>query len=534
MNLANFKIGTRLGMGFTLILLILIGVVATGYWGVNEGTDQTVTMLRGDATIAEHAARARSNILGLRRFEKDIYLNIDDPQKRKEYLQKWQEQHEHLNARLADLDKTATLPADRETVKSMKAELAGYEAGFGQVWEKIAAGRIKTPQQANAAITQYKKEMHQMEDLSKTLADQTNKRMDSKEAIMLSLARQTNAVLTVGALLAVVLTMGIGYLLHRSITVPLAEALGHSRRLADGDLTMKIEVAGKDETAELLRGMQEMVAKLRHVVGEVQVSAHNVAAGSEELSNSAQETSQGASEQAAAAEEASAAMEQMASNIARNADNALMTEKIAVKSAAAAREGGRAVAETVDAMRDITKKITLIEEIARQTNLLALNAAIEAARAGEQGKGFAVVAGEVRKLAERSQKAAAQISEVSESSVAVAEKAGRLLEQLVPDIQRTAELVQDIAAASQEQGSGAQQINSAIQQLDLVIQSNAASSEEMAATSEELSMQADQLQNAVAFFRLEGITAVRLPVRTPKSIMTEQLEPLPLGEAAAG
>jgi methyl-accepting chemotaxis protein len=214
--------------------------------------------------------------------------------------------------------------------------------------------------------------------------------------------------------------------------------------------------------------------------------------------------SQGASEQAAAAEEASASMEQMTSNIRQNADNALQTEKIAVKSAAAAQEGGQAVVETVAAMKDIAKKISIIEEIARQTNLLALNAAIEAARAGEHGKGFAVVASEVRKLAERSQKAAAEISGLSASSVDVAEKAGHLLGLMVPDIQKTAELVQEINASSREQDLGAEQINKAIQQLDQVIQQNASASEEMASTSEELSSQAEQLQNAVAFFLIDG------------------------------
>ena len=246
-----------------------------------------------------------------------------------------------------------------------------------------------------------------------------------------------------------------------------------------------------------------MLVKLREIVGEVKSAAANVASGSQELSSSAEEMSQGASEQAAAAEEASSSMEQMTSNIRQNADNALQTDKIAVKSASAALEGGKSVVATVVAMKDIAGKISIIEEIARQTNLLALNAAIEAARAGEHGKGFAVVASEVRKLAERSQKAAAEISSLSASSVDVAEKAGHLLGLMVPDIQKTAELVQEINAASREQDLGAEQINKAIQQLDQVIQQNASASEEMASTAEELSSQAEQLQNAVAFFRLD-------------------------------
>lgn len=243
---------------------------------------------------------------------------------------------------------------------------------------------------------------------------------------------------------------------------------------------------------------------LRKVVAEVQSASGQVTAGSTQLSSSAQEMSAGAEEQASSLEEVSSSMEEMASNIRQNADNAQETERIAQKAAIDAREGGKSVDETVGAMRDIAKRISIIEEIARQTNLLALNAAIEAARAGEHGKGFAVVASEVRKLAERSQKAAAEISDLSESSVQVAEKAGELLQRIVPDIQRTAQLVQEITAASREQDSGAEQINQAIQQLDQVVQQNSSASSQVAATSEQLSSQAAMLEEAIAQLRIGG------------------------------
>ncbi|MBJ6725496.1 HAMP domain-containing methyl-accepting chemotaxis protein [Geomesophilobacter sediminis] len=241
-----------------------------------------------------------------------------------------------------------------------------------------------------------------------------------------------------------------------------------------------------------------IIRSIRAVVTDVMRASDNVAAGSQQMASGAEELSQGATEQAAAAEEASSSMEEMSSNIRQNADNALQTEKIALKSAADAHESGKAVNQTVLAMREIAGKISIIEEIARQTNLLALNAAIEAARAGEHGKGFAVVASEVRKLAERSQKAAGEISELSSTSVEVAEQAGRMLTEMLPNIQKTAELVQEITAACKEQDAGAEQINKAIQQLDQVIQQNASAAEEMSTTAEELSTQADQLQTSIS------------------------------------
>jgi methyl-accepting chemotaxis protein len=283
---------------------------------------------------------------------------------------------------------------------------------------------------------------------------------------------------------------------------PLNAAAEYVDRISKGDIPPKITDNYKGDFNEIKNNLNMMIENLTNFAIEVQAAASNVANGSQEMSAGSEQMSQGATEQAAAAEEASSSMEQMASNIKQNADNAQQTEKIALKAADDAREGGKAVSETVSAMKEIATKITIIEEIARQTNLLALNAAIEAARAGEHGKGFAVVASEVRKLAERSQTAAAEISTLSGTSVEVAEKAGEMLSKIVPDIQRTADLVQEISAASNEQNAGAEQINKAIQQLDQVIQQNAGASEEMASTSEELASQAEQLQKAVSFFKI--------------------------------
>ncbi len=345
------------------------------------------------------------------------------------------------------------------------------------------------------------------------------------------------------AVIAVIIAVLASYFVTRAITVPIAVGVDVAEKMSRGILLDNIKVEGKDETAQLLGAMDKMVKslkgtvkvaekmakgdldvkvnqlsdqdtlgislntmieKLRTVVLDVKSAVGNVASGSQELSSSSEELSQGATEQASSAEEASASMEEMSANIKQNADNAMQTEKIAVQAAADAEVGGKAVNETVDAMKQIAEKISIIEEIARQTNMLALNAAIEAARAGEHGKGFAVVADAVRKLAERSQTAAGEISILSVNSVEIAEAAGEKLNKIVPDIRKTAELVQEISAASAEQNAGVDQINQALIQLDQVIQHNASASEEMAATSEELASQANQLQDSIGFFKVSS------------------------------
>jgi len=314
---------------------------------------------------------------------------------------------------------------------------------------------------------------------------------------------RTNAIIALVSVLVAMLAFAIGMGgLIRGITRPLQECVAVTGRLARGELDFEISVTRQDEIGQLLAGMKAMIEKLRDVVLGVKAAANTVAAGSRQINEGAQHMSQGTTEQAASTEEASSSIEEMNATIRQNADNAMQTEKIALKSAAGARESGEAVSQTVMAMKQIAEKIGIIEEISRQTNLLALNAAIEAARAGESGKGFAVVAAEVRKLAERSQAAAAEISGLSSSSVAVAEQAGSMLAKLVPDIQRTSELVQEISASSKEQAAGTDQINNALQQLNKVVQQNAGAAEEMASTAEELSSQAEQLQDSVEFFKV--------------------------------
>jgi len=277
------------------------------------------------------------------------------------------------------------------------------------------------------------------------------------------------------------------------------QALG---KISTGDLSTKITDDYKGIFGELKEYVNNTIQKLETTISEVKTKADTLVEAAEEVTSTAQTLSQGASEQAASVEETSASLEEMTASIEQNAENAKQTESISTKSAKEAAEGGKAVINTVDAMKQIADKISIIEDIAYQTNLLALNAAIEAARAGEHGKGFAVVASEVRKLAERSQKSANEISSLASGSVQIAETAGRLINEIVPAINKTADLVQEISAASSEQSSGVNEVNKAMTQLDQVSQQSASASEELAAIAEELKSQAGQLLESIAFFKL--------------------------------
>ncbi len=505
----DLKIGSKLILSFIVMAALTMIVGYLGVANMSKINGMLDSLYNKETVGIRHAKQANVDLVYFEREQKNFLL-ASTADKRAKSLKAMDKYQKMMKDELAAV-KSLTHTAEGHDLLS---KINSAWKSFQQVNDKVIAlaqkeDLAKDQASVELASTEGTQKIDAVDSLMAKLADE--KDHNGKVAFLQSnaLYAKSRLFMITAILFAVFFGIGLGVFISRIISKPIVECVNVANLLAEGHLDMQIDASGKDETGQLMTAMDNMVGRLREIVSDVRMAADNVAAGSEELSATAEQMSQGATEQAASAEEVSSSMEQMSSNIRQNADNAMQTERIAVKSAQDAREGGQSVTHTVTAMKEIAGKISIIEEIARQTNLLALNAAIEAARAGEHGKGFAVVASEVRKLAERSQTAAAEISKLSVSSVDVAEKAGAMLQSIVPDIQKTADLVQEISSACNEQNSGADQINKALQQLDQVIQQNASASEEMASTSEELQSQAVQLQTSIAFFKITNGNGAR-------------------------
>ncbi|OFX21211.1 MAG: hypothetical protein A2033_04930 [Bacteroidetes bacterium GWA2_31_9] len=523
MNWKNINVRTKLLTGFIIVALIGAFIGFIGYKGLNDVMDsadeiievrlpsikallevstnqnRVIVANRGLANPLMKSQDAREKQYDLLETSwKDIDIawkiyellpqSTEEAIEWKNFVQLW-EQWEPLAKKINELAKekdkliSSGLSFDDEVVKAFDQN----------VFDQLA--------QANNLYYSTHESLDKLIEINNQIAHVED--IKSNESL-------DNAVmgLMIVVLLGVLVSIILGLIITLGITSPLNKGVKFAESIAAGDLTATIDVNQKDEFGKLADSLKNMVEKLREVVESVISGANNIASASEEISSSSQEVSQGASEQASSAEEISSSMEEMTSNIQQNTDNSQQTEKISAKAAEDIIEGSSNVNQTVEAMKKIADKVTIISDIAFQTNILALNAAVEAARAGEHGRGFAVVAAEVRKLAERSQIAANEINVLSKSSVDIAIKSGTLLNSIVPDIQKTSKLVQEITAASIEQNSGAEQINSAINQLNQVTQQNAAASEEMATSSEELASQAEQLKDIISFFKIDAKSKV--------------------------
>jgi len=511
--LKNLKIGIRLGLGFGAVLLLLLAIaqLATSRMAAMHQATETITQdAYPKVVVAKDLIR---DTVDLPRQMRGMLLTTD-PAQGEHYRKQIEQLRADTTAGIGELTKLVASESGKKLLKHITDRQAALEPTYARFYDLMRSDHQQAAEYVSKDYMPLNRELiAAVDELAKHQADKMQK-LAEEAGRTYAETRQLVLAMTAGA---AVLALVVAVFITLSVTRPLRLAVDAADRLAAGDLTVDIQAAGRDEAGQLLAAMKNMIAKLTQVVGEVNGGAHSLASASEQVSATAQSLSQAASEQAAGVEETSASLEQMTASIAQNTENARVTDGMAAQAAREAAEGGDAVKATVAAMRRIAKQIGIIDDIAYQTNLLALNAAIEAARAGEHGKGFAVVAAEVRKLAERSQVAAQEIGEVATSSVELAERAGTLLDRMVPNIRKTSDLVQEITAASEEQSAGVGQINAAVGQMSQTTQQNASSSEELAATAEEMSSQAEQLQQAMSFFRLANAPAANVvPMRRPQ------------------
>jgi methyl-accepting chemotaxis protein len=522
--LRQLSISRRVSLTLLVGLGFMFTGTAVGSLLFGHRNDELRRTLAQDIAVRQQLLRANATLQEMRRFEKEALLRVGDAAGMEKISGLWRESRTRLDGLLAGkLDAQAAVNRD----------LASYADAFTKVLDGVRSEQYKTSSEAWAALQENTAGVERVETEIERRIDDANEKVESAASELDTQRTTFSLAQTLIGLIVASIVIGGSVYVVRSITRPISHAEKAAEAIAAGDLRIEIEDAtANDEPGRLLRSMERMTVQLRKVVGEIRSGADLLKGGAGQVASAAQLLSQGTSEQAASVEATTSSLEEMNASITQNAENSRASEQIAVDVRAQAEGSGQAASETVKAMRSITERISIIEEIAYQTNLLALNAAIEAARAGDQGKGFAVVATEVRKLAERSQVAAKEIRSVASASVSTAERSGALIEGMLASVKRTAELVQEVAAASTEQATGVTQMNLAMSKVDEVTQRNASSAEELSGTAEEMATQVDALRNLVLFFRVNerGTTMPHIAPAPPKpasapATLTQHLSP---------
>ena len=533
MSLANVSVGKRLFLGFSLVLALTAGIGVIGWHYTHNMAAEFDSLYTENLQSAVELSNAERGLWELR-FGIANYVGFDSTDRAKIRAEesKWMRQVEdnmksYSQGSRSDSEKEALKDWDDWYTKYLQARPHWFELVEAKKFDEAAVYRAATttPFAGNS-----------VKSLAKLIAIQNDLGNEKRNQVNAE-ANSSLQIIRVLLLLAIAVGVVMAFFATRSVTRPVGALARHLSELAagGGDLTKRMEVRSTDEVGQMGTSLNTFLAKLEKIIVDVKTGASAIAVAAQQVASSSSSLSQGTSEQAASAEETTSSLEEMSASIQQNSENSRQMEQVATKGAREAEESGKAVNHTVDAMKSITEKIEIVDEIAYQTNLLALNAAIEAARAGEHGKGFAVVATEVRRLAERSQAAAKEISSLATDSVKVAENSGKLLDELVPSIKKTAELVQEVAAASREQSSGVTQINKAMAQVDQVTQRNASSAEELSSTAEELASQSESLLQLMNYFKVSDDSGVSFqPKARPRTVWTES-EPLyKVMHAAAG